>query len=57
MREAEVIIKMQKGDYSAFDEIFYLYKDKAVRTAYLITGNKFTSEDVVQEALFYAVLK
>ncbi len=57
MCEAEVIIKMQKGDYSAFDEIFYLYKDKAVRTAYLITGNKFTSEDVVQEAFILCCSK
>ncbi len=57
MCETELIIKMQKGDFSAFEEIFRLYKDKAVRTAYLITGNRFTSEDVVQEAFILCYSK
>ncbi len=57
MSEADLIIKMQKGDYSAFEGIFQIYKNKAVGTAYLITGNKFTSEDVVQEAFILCYTK
>lgn len=57
MYEAELIIKMQNGDYSAFEEIFHMYKDKAARTAYLITGNRFTSEDIVQEAFILCFMK
>ncbi len=57
MCEAELIIKMQKGDYSAFDQIFHTYKNKAIGTAYLITGNLSTSEDVVQEAFILCYTK
>ena len=57
MSEAELIIKMQKGDFRAFEEIFHIYKKKAVGTAYLITGNQFTSEDVVQEAFILCYMK
>ena len=57
MSEAELIIKMQEGDFRAFEEIFHIYKKKAVGTAYLITGNQFTSEDVVQEAFILCYMK
>lgn len=57
MSEAELIIKMQKGDFRAFEEIFHIYKKRAVGTAYLITGNQFTSEDVVQEAFILCYMK
>lgn len=40
----------QKGDADAFDSLFELYKDEAVRTAYLITGNQSICEDIAQEA-------
>ena len=50
MCEAELIVNMQNDDFSAFEDIFHKYKNKALGTAYLITGNLFTSEDVVQEA-------
>jgi RNA polymerase sigma-70 factor (ECF subfamily) len=35
---------------NAFTKIFEIYKDQALNYSYLITGNKFTSEDIVQEA-------
>jgi len=57
MCETELILKMQKGDYSAFEEIFHAYKSKAVGTAYLITGNRPVSEDVVQDAFILCYTK
>lgn len=50
MSEAELIKKIQSGDMNAFSEIFEKYKNQALRYSYLITGNKFTSEDITQEA-------
>lgn len=50
IEERELIILIQKGDLTAFDKIFEKYKDKAVRTAYLITGNRSICEDIAQEA-------
>ena len=41
---------LQKCDSSAFDAIYEKYKDEAVRTAYLITGNRSICEDIAQEA-------
>ena len=35
---------------NAFEEIFETYKNEALRYSYLITNNKFMSEDIVQEA-------
>ena len=49
MNETEVVKKIQAGDMNAFEEIFEIYKNQAIRYAYLITNNKFTSEDIVQE--------
>lgn len=57
MCEVELIKKMQGGDSSAFEEIFHLYGQKAVRTAFFITGNRFLSEDVVQEAFILCYRK
>lgn len=50
MPEVEIIEKVQKGDMQAFEQLFELYKSKALKTAYLMTGDKVVSEDVVQEA-------
>ncbi len=40
---------VQKGDADAFDMLFEKYKNEAVRTAYLITGNQSICEDIAQE--------
>lgn len=45
----EIIKKIQNGNIEAFETLFNLYNERAKRTAYLITGNIYTSEDVVQE--------
>lgn len=50
MNESELIISIQNGDSDSFRELFDLYKDKAVRTAYHITGSQASAEDVAQEA-------
>lgn len=56
MSETELIIKIQSGDMNAFTEIFEIYKDQALKYSYLITANKFTSEDIVQEAFIKCYL-
>lgn len=57
MNETEVVKKIQAGDMNAFEEIFEIYKNQAIRYAYLITNNKFTSEDIVQETFVKCYLK
>lgn len=48
--EYELILALQKGNSAAFDPLFEKYKHRAVRTAYLITGNSSICEDIAQEA-------
>jgi RNA polymerase sigma factor (sigma-70 family) len=50
MNESDLITNIQKGDSDAFGKIYDLYKQKAIRTAYLITGNQASAEDAAQEA-------
>ncbi|MEG2936726.1 MAG: sigma-70 family RNA polymerase sigma factor [Clostridium sp.] len=50
MEEVEIIKKVQEGDIRAFEQLFELYKHKAMKTVYLMTGDKVVSEDIVQEA-------
>lgn len=50
MEEEDIVKKIQSGDIDALGEIFEIYKDQAIKYAYLITGDKFISEDVVQES-------
>ncbi|HML37682.1 MAG TPA: RNA polymerase sigma factor [Bacillota bacterium] len=50
MNESELIINIQNGDSDSFRKLFDLYRDKAVRTAYHITGSQAAAEDVAQEA-------
>ena len=49
MEDRELVEKVANGDFEAFEELFNKYKGTAMRTAYLICGNKATSEDIVQE--------
>ncbi len=50
LKEIEIVIKVQEGDMQAFEQLFELYKHKAIKTAYLMTGNRVLSEDIVQGA-------
>jgi RNA polymerase sigma factor (sigma-70 family) len=45
----ELVISIQKGNVDAFDMLFEKFKNEAVRTAYLITGNRSICEDIAQE--------
>lgn len=46
---ALLVTKLQNGDESAFDTLFTVYKNTAVRTAALITGDFSLAEDIVQD--------
>lgn len=50
LQEKELIINVQNGDMQAFEQLFDLYKCKALRTVYSMTRDKDVSEDIVQEA-------
>ncbi len=54
---AELVLKLQKGDKSSFEGLFDLYKEKAVRTAYLMTNNRALADDIVQEAFILCYFK
>lgn len=49
LQERELIVNIQKGDMQAFEQLFELYKYKALRTVYSMTRDKDVSEDIVQE--------
>lgn len=49
MKEEVLVDKMKQGDKTAFDMLYEKYKGMALHTAYLITGNRTDSEDIVQE--------
>lgn len=49
LQERELVINVQKGDMQAFEQLFELYKCKALRTIYSMTRDKDISEDIVQE--------
>lgn len=50
LEEVEIVKKVQEGDMQAFEELFELYKRRAIKTVYLMIGDKIVSEDIVQEA-------
>ena len=49
MKEEILVEQMKNGNKDAFDALYEKYKNIAIHTAYLITGNLADSEDVVQE--------
>ena len=46
---AELVRRMAAGDRDAFAGLLAIYQPKALRAAYLISGNFADSEDIVQE--------
>jgi len=52
----EIIEPWQKGDMAAFETLYRQYERLVYRTAYLITGNRDTAEDALQE-VFISVWK
>lgn len=56
INEVTLVERVQAGDEAAFELLYHLYVDKAVRVAFLITRSQQTAEDVVQET-FIQVLR
>lgn len=52
MDNLELINLCRQGDMDAFNKLYNCYSEKALRTAYLIVGNKNIAEDIVQEAFY-----
>lgn len=55
MDDYEIIEKLKQGDNAALDMLYKKYSTQALRTAYLITSNVFTAEDVVQETFIQCI--
>lgn len=49
MDEASLVRRFQAGEEAAFEQLYELYKNPALRSAFLITGNYSDSENVLQE--------
>lgn len=49
MTEEMLVRQMKEGDKISFDLLYEKYKNMALHTAYLITGDRSLSEDVVQD--------
>lgn len=49
MKDEILVQQLKEGKREAFDLLYEKYKNLAIRTAYLITGNLSDSEDIVQE--------
>lgn len=50
LSDEELILKFQKEDINAFNEIVIRYKDKIVNFLYRYTGSREESEDIAQES-------
>lgn len=49
MDEKELVQRLKGGDKAAFDALYEKYKNILLRMAYLVSGQMFDAEDVVQE--------
>ena len=49
LKEEILVAQLKEGSKEAFDELYEKYKNMAIHTAYLITGNPADSEDITQE--------
>lgn len=49
MDEKELVQRMKAGDKTAFDALYEKYKNILLRMAYLVCGQMFDAEDIVQE--------
>ncbi len=50
MDQSYLIKRCQVGDKQAFEELYHRYCNQAIKTAYLISGQRGIAEDIVQEA-------
>lgn len=54
MDEQEAIRRLKKGDSAGLEHLVLAHQVRAIRTAYLITGDRGLAEEVVQEAFLRA---
>jgi len=56
-RDEALVEAANEGDVSAFEVIYYRYRDWVVRLAYRFTGNKHDALDVLQDTFAYLLKK
>ena len=54
---AELVHKMKDGNETAFDSLYRIYVNKLYSAAYLISGSRADSEDIVQETFVKCFLR
>jgi RNA polymerase sigma factor (sigma-70 family) len=52
--ERELVVRAQRGDVAAFEQLVAGYQQLAFRTAYVVAGNAADAEDAAQEAFVKA---
>jgi len=52
-----LIEQLIDGDEAAFKELYDIYKEKVYRTAWMLTNNASTSQDIIQEVFIQVYLK
>jgi RNA polymerase sigma-70 factor (ECF subfamily) len=57
MEDFEIVEKIKNGDEAAVEIFYNKYIQRAYRTAYLITSNAHTAEDVVQDTFIQCIRK
>ena len=57
MEIVDIVQKFQLGDKEAFNQLYELYIERAMKTAYFISGKKGIAEDIVQETFTEVFLK
>lgn len=55
MDEENIIKALKDGDMSAVDKLYTIYSEKALRTAYLITSDRFLAEDILQDTFIQCI--
>lgn len=55
--DMELVDALNAGDLSAFDALYYRYRDRVARLAFRFTGNQADAMDVLQETFTYLYRK
>jgi RNA polymerase sigma-70 factor (ECF subfamily) len=51
--DAQLVAALNSGDASAFDALYYRYRDRVLRLAFRFTSNHADAQDVLQETFTY----
>jgi RNA polymerase sigma factor (sigma-70 family) len=54
LAEQELVLRAQRGDARAYEELVRSYRDIAFRVAYVVAGDAADAEDATQDAFFKA---